>query len=388
MTATASDLLDSARSLAPLVRAHADETERDRCLAKPVVEALRAAGLYSLYTPRALGGHELPIAAALRVVEELARADGATGWNLMLSGDAGVLSGYAASDAVRAVFAATPKPITAGALNPLGRLRRVEGGYLLNGRWPFGSGCQQADWFAGNGILFDDEEMVRRPDGVPETRLAWLPAADVEILDTWRTAGLRGTGSHDWTVRDLFVPEDQAIRLDPEQPFEPGPLFAFPLFCTLAVSKAAVALGIARHAIEALIDLAQAKTPTGQTSLLRERAAVQADVARAEALVRSARALLYQTIDAVWDDVAAGRRATPEQRALLRLAAVNGVQQAAQAVDLVYNAGGATSIYATSPLERCFRDVHTLTAHVIVQTPVYEVTGRVLLGLPPGTPAF
>ncbi len=388
MAATTTELLDAARALAPLIRAHADETERDRCLAQPVVEALRAAGLYSLYTPRSLGGPEVPIATALRVVEELARADGATGWNVMLTCDAGVLSGFVAEDAARAIFAASPTPIVAGALNPLGRLRRVEGGYLVNGRWPFGSGCQQADWFAGNGVLLDDEGMVRRPDGVPETRLAWMSAADVKILDTWRTAGLRGTGSHDWTVRDLFVPEGRALRLDPERPFEPGALYAFPLFCTLAVSKAAVALGIARHAIDALVELAQAKTPTGQTSLLRERATVQADVARAEALVRSARAFLYQTVDEVWADVAAGRRATPEQRALLRLAAVDGVQQAAQAVDLMYNAGGATSIYETSPLERCFRDVHTLTAHIIVQTPVYELAGRVLLGLPPGTPAF
>ncbi len=147
-------------------------------------------------------------------------------------------------------------------------------------------------------------------------------------------------------------------------------------------------MGIARHAIEALLELAQAKTPTGQTSLLRERAAVQADVARAEALVRAARAFLFQTIDEVWADVAAGRGATLEQRALLRLAAVDGAHKAAQAVDLMYNAGGATSIYETSPLERCFRDVHVVTAHIIVQPPVYELAGRVLLGLPPGTPSF
>jgi alkylation response protein AidB-like acyl-CoA dehydrogenase len=388
MTAATSDLLDAARALAPLIRAHADETEDARCLARPVVEALRAAGLYGMYLPRSLGGPELDIATAARVVEAIAYADGAAGWNVMLAGDAGVLSGFAATNEARAVFAGTPTPILAGALNPLGRLRQVDGGFVVDGRWPFGSGCQQADWFGGACLLFDGDGLVRRPDGAPEVRQALIAAADVEIIDTWRTAGLRGTGSHDWAVHELFVPTGRVMNLNPERPFEPGPLYAFPLFSTLAVSKTAVALGIARHAIEALVELAQAKTPTGQTSVLRERAAVQADVARAEALVRSARAFLYQTIDELWADVAAGRTAAVEQRALLRLAAVDGVQKAAQAVDLMYNAGGATSIYATSPLERCFRDVHTLTAHVIVQMPVYEVAGRALLGLPPGIAAF
>ncbi|HLZ68664.1 MAG TPA: acyl-CoA dehydrogenase family protein [Dehalococcoidia bacterium] len=385
MTATAApDLLAAARALAPLIRAHADETERERCLARPVVEALRAAGLYSMYAPRSLGGPEVAIATAARVVEEAARADGATGWNVMLTGDAGVLSGFAATAEARAAFAGKPTPILAGSINALGSLSRVHGGYRVSGRWPFGSGCQQADWFVGGGVLCDETG----PDGEPQRRQALIPAVEVQIVDTWRTAGLRGTGSHDWTVQDLFVPEGRVMNLNPEAPYEPGPLYAFPFFATLAVAKAAVALGIARHAIDTLVELAQAKTPAGQTNLLRERAAVQADVARAEALLRSSRTMLYQTIDEVWADVAAGRKATLEQRALLRLAAADGAHKAAQAVDLMYNAGGASSIYESSPLERCFRDVHVVTAHMMVQQPVYEVAGRALLGLPPGTRIF
>jgi alkylation response protein AidB-like acyl-CoA dehydrogenase len=382
------DLLATVQAVAPLITAHADATEHDRCLAAPVVQALRDAGLYGLYIPHSLGGREANVETAASVVEAVARVDGATGWNVMLTADACVLSGFVCTAAARAVFAGPPLPVVAGALNPLGRCRSADGGYRVSGRWPFGSGCQQADWFIGGSTLVDEDGPIRRPNGLPETRLLLIPAADVEIIDTWHVAGLRGTGSHDWTVHDLFVPEDRAVVLDPEAPYEPGPLYAFPLFGTLAISKAAVALGIARHAIDALTALAQAKTPTGQASLLRESAAVQADVARAEALVRAARAFLHATIRAVWDRVVAGEKPTLEQRALLRLAAVDGAARAAQAVDLMYNAGGATSIYASSSLERCFRDVHVVTAHIMVQAQGYETAGKVLVGLPPGTPVL
>src|SRR5438067_5429846 len=164
---TGTDLLAAARALAPLIRAHADQTERDRSLAAPVVEALRAAGLYGLYFPRSLGGLELDIVSALHVVEEVARADGATGWNVMLAGDGSLLSGFAAGAEARAIFAGPPLPILAGALNPLGRITRVEGGYRVTGRWPYGSGCQQADWFFGGCLLVEGDAAVRRPDGTP-----------------------------------------------------------------------------------------------------------------------------------------------------------------------------------------------------------------------------
>ncbi len=223
MTATTTpDLLDAARGLAPLIRAHADETERERCLAQPVVEALCAAGLYGMYVPRSLGGPEVDIATAARVVEEIARVDGATGWNVMLTGDAGVLSGFFATDEARSVYAGKPMPILAGALNPSGTLTRVDGGYRISGRWTFGSGCQQADWFGGAGLLCDENGPMRRADGVPEIRQALMPAADVQIIDTWRTAGLRGTGSHDWTVHDAFVPEGRVMTSIPRRRLSRG----------------------------------------------------------------------------------------------------------------------------------------------------------------------
>ena len=177
-----------------------------------------------------------------------------------------------------------------------------------------------------------------------------LPASDVTVIDTWHVAGLRGTGSHDFAVQNLFVAEDYVRPLNFDVPVESGPLYAFPFIGNFAVAKAAVALGIARHAIETLKELALAKTPTGQTSLLRERSVVQSDLARAVVLMRSARAFLHETVYEVWRSVAAGDPPTTDQRAWLRLAAVDGVHRAVQAVDSMYNAGGATAIHGRARL--------------------------------------
>ncbi|MBV8453911.1 MAG: hypothetical protein JOZ29_16800, partial [Deltaproteobacteria bacterium] len=266
---------------------------------------------------------------------------------------------------------------------------RTTGGYRLSGRWRFGSGCQQADVFIATAMLCDDGAPVTGANGTLEMlQVAALPAADVTILDTWHVSGMRGTGSHDYAVDNLFVPEGLVEPLRITAPYESGPLYAVGIFPTFGIVKAAVALGIARHAIEAFKDLAMAKTPAGRTSLLRERPAVQADLARAEACVRSARALLHETAGEIWQSAVAGVPPSTEQRVWLRLAGVDGVQRAIAAVDLMYNAAAASAIFESSPLERCFRDVHVIPAHIVVQPNVYEAAGRVFLDLPPGTAIF
>ena len=387
-TVSTSDPVAAARQLLPLIRDHADESERGCKLAAPVVAALRAGGLFAMGLPASLGGLETPLGTVLRAIEEISYADGATGWNVMIAFDGGVLGGYFHAPQSRKLLASIARPIIAGSVSPSGRMQRTEEGYRLMGRWRFGSGCQQADVFILGAVLCDGEQPVIGKNGMPEMLQVAVPAADVDILDTWRVAGLRGTGSHDFTINDLLVPEGFVQPMKFDLPADRGPLYAFPMVASFAAVKGAVALGIARHAIDALKDLAQTKTPAGQMSLLRERPAIQIDVARAEAIVRSARAFLYQTVDEVWQGLATGNRVAQEQRALVRLAAVDAVQRAAQAVDLMYNAGGATAIYESSALERCFRDAHVVTAHLVVQPAVYELAGRVLLNLPPGNLVF
>jgi len=383
-----SDPIARARQLISLVRTYADESERARRLAALVVDALRAQGLFAMGLPRSLGGLETSVGTAMRAIEETSYADGATGWNVMIAFDTGLWAGHLSAPQTRAMIASIDRPIIAGSVNPPGRIHRSGEHYRLTGRWRFGSGCQQADMFLLPAILHERDKPVIGPAGVPAMVVAAVKSADVNILDTWRVAGLRGTGSHDFTVDDLAVADGFIEPINFTEPMERGTLYAFPMFMSFAAAKAAVAIGIARRAIESLMELAQAKTSMAQTGLLRDRPAIQADVARAAAIVRSTRAFLHETIAEVWDALESGKKVTEEQRAYGRIAAVDGVTRAAHAVDLMYNAAGASAIYETSPLERCFRDAHVVTAHVVVQPAMYEVSGRVLLGLPAASPVW
>ncbi len=388
VTSGPSDPVALAVELTQLITDHADETEGSRRLAAAVVEALRSARLFTMGLPASLGGSETPLPTALRAIEQIAYADGSTGWNVMIAFDTGIWAGFLRAQQPRELISSIRKPILAGSLFPPGRLSRAAGGYRLSGQWRFGSGCQQANVFIAGAILCNDSSPVMMVNGLPEMHQIVIPAADVTIVDTWHVTGLRGTGSHDFAVENLLVPEGMVQPFELATPLEPGPLYALGMIPTFAAVKTAVALGIARHAIHAFKDLALAKTPIGQTSLLRERAAVQADLARAEACVHSARAFLHQVVGELWAGAVEGKPPTMEQRAWLRLAAVDGVQRAIQAVDLMYNAAAASAIFNASQLERCFRDIHVVPAHITVQTNTYEVAGRVFLNLPPGTPAF
>jgi alkylation response protein AidB-like acyl-CoA dehydrogenase len=384
--ATTASLLETARALAPTIRACRDQIESERRLPLPLVQAMTEAGLFRMLTPTQFGGGEVELPTAMRVFEELARADGAAGWCAMI-GNTGIVGGYVPEEAAEEIYGGDPNVITGGALAPVGRAVVADGGYRVSGRWSFGSGCQHSTWLVGNCLLFDGDRPRLGPDGAPQARVMFFPAGDFEIIDTWSVGGLRGTGSHDFAVSDVFVPARRSLSLfDP--PRHPGPLYAFPLIGLLAVIVAAVPLGIARAAIDALVELAGAKVPTGSRALLRERSMTQVQVAQAEALWRAGRALLYSTVEEVWDTVTSGREVSLELRASLRLAATHATVSATQAVDLMYNAGGASSIYTGNRLERAFRDIHTATQHVLVQPMTWEMTGRVLLGLDPGTQVF
>jgi alkylation response protein AidB-like acyl-CoA dehydrogenase len=219
------------------------------------------------------------------------------------------------------------------------------------------------------------------PNGMPDVRLLFAPAADVQIHDTWHVSGLRATGSHDIEFAGLLVPPERSASVFSDRPVEPGRLYAVPLFGLLALAIAGVAVGIARGALDDLAELAGAKTPTGSRRLLAERAGVQAEVARAEAGLRAARAQLFDAIDTAWDAVEPGGEVPVEQRASLRLAATHAATSGAEVAGAAYRLGGATSIYDRSPLGRRFRDANAVTQHMLVGPATWELTGRVLLGL-------
>jgi alkylation response protein AidB-like acyl-CoA dehydrogenase len=317
----------------------------------------------------------------IRVIETLAQADGAAGWSAMIGATSGVASAYLPEAAAREIYGAGPDVISGGAFAPHGTATVVDGGYRVSGRWPFASGCEHCTWLMGGSVVMDAGRPRLLPGGMPDSRLMLFPAAAARIVDTWTVAGLRGTGSHDIAVEDLFVPAAHSASIITDRPRERGPLYAFPVFGLLALGIAAVGLGIARGAIDELVRLARGKTPTGSRRLLAERATVQAQVAEAEAVLGAARALVLGTVAAAWERATGEGTIDLTERARLRLAATHATLAAVRATDLMYTAGGGTAVYATSPLQRQFRDVHVVTQHIMVAPATLELAGRILLGL-------
>jgi alkylation response protein AidB-like acyl-CoA dehydrogenase len=297
----------------------------------------------------------------------------------MIGATTGVIAGFLPEREAREVFA-TPETVVGGVLHPRGTAQVVEGGYRVSGRWPFASGCRHCAWLLGGALVKEDDRPRLRADGSPEARMMIFPAREVEIIDTWSVSGLRGTGSHDIAVADVFVPRQSTVWFSTDRPRAPGPLYALPMLGLLASGIAAVALGIAGGAIADLTTLASAKTPTGSRRPLAARPAVQAEVARSTAAIGAARAYLLATLGEAWKQAERGEAFTAADRARIRLAATHATRESTRVVDRMYEAGGGSAIYDTSPLQRRFRDVHVATQHVMVAEATWELGGRVLLG--------
>jgi alkylation response protein AidB-like acyl-CoA dehydrogenase len=369
-----------ARSLAPALRAAAADTERGRRLAPDAVAALRDAGLFRLCVPRDLGGLEASPREAIEVLEEVATADGAAGWCLMVAITSSLVAGYLDEPTARAIFG-EPGAIVSGVFAPRGVAHIVDDGYRVTGRWPFASGCQHATWLLGGAVLLDQGKPRISASGVPETRMMIVPASAVEIHDTWNVLGLSGTGSHDIEVEDVFVPRERTVSFFTDPRTRAGALYEFPAFGLLALGVAAVALGIAQSAATDFRRLACEKTPFGGKRPLAARPAVQTQIAEIEALIRSSRAFLHDAVDRAFQATVSGGGVPIERRVDMRLAACHATTSAARAVDIAYAAAGGSSIYASSPLQRCFRDVHVATQHVMVGPVIQELCGKVLAGL-------
>ncbi len=374
----------AANEASRLARECANETERERRLAKPVLDALVDAGLMRMLVPRDLGGHETDVATMVAAIEAVARGDGAAGWCLMIAATTGVTAAQLPIEGAREIYT-DPGVVTGGMLMPKGKAVRVEGGYRVSARWSYGSGSQHCQWMLGGSIVYNADGPEMLEGGVPHMRMFFFPARDITIHDTWYVSGLRGTGSHDYEVTDAFVPESRTAPIGGGRHWATGTLYRFPIYGLLALGIAGVALGIARDAIDALTELARAKTPTGSRRPLAERSAAQSGAAEAEALYRSSRAFLFETVSDVWNRVDAGAKMTVGDRAMLRMAATNAALSCARAVDICYNLGGGTSVYEESRLQRHFRDIHTLTQHVMVAPATLEVVGRVMLDVPTDT---
>ncbi len=371
-------VLNAATRLLPAVRGYQEEIERELRIPTPLVQQLKAAGLYRMVIPTALGGLQADAMTFLRAAEIMAEADGSVGWNIGNNAVGQLIALSLPRAGIDEVFQNGPDSIVAGTAVPGGgTATRVEGGYVVSGRWPFGSGCRESQWMLAN---FDFNRALYR---------AFLRPSECTVLDNWDMTGMRGTGSHDWTVDEVFVPEHRTVQvngrlLTNQWQKWPGTLYQLPVHALVGPHHSVAATGIARAGIDALTDLAGAKVPRGRTNMLRKQTQVQEAVARAEAVLGAAQTFRAAAIEDLWATVARGEESTLAQRARCRLAATFAVDSARQAMDLMYRAGGTTSSQRSHQLARCWRDLHVVAQAASIAPDWYALTGRAFLGLEPG----
>ena len=380
-------LIGSAISLLPEIRGMADEIDDTRQLPDRLVAKLADAGFFRMLLDRELGGLEADPLTAAQVVETLSTVSPSVGWVVMIVASTNFWTARVLPDeAVREIFTPGVPVNVVGNLVPHGQALRVDGGWRVSGQWPMGSGCHHADWMASGGWLHDGQGPIMDGD-VPAWRVFYTPISDCRILDTWHSTGLRGTGSHDYTMDDVFVPD----RLVSQHPLRAPNLRQsrhYTYSAMVVAVMAAVALGGARGAVDSLIEVLGEKQELPSSRPASTNFDKQGDLGAAEALVGSARAYLYDTLSQVWARITAGEPLTSELRARFRLAVTNAGTSSVDAVDRVYRAGGTDSIYTSSPVERLFRDVHTVAAHVAMRPATLADGGALLLGERPNMPGF
>ncbi|HET6690007.1 MAG TPA: acyl-CoA dehydrogenase family protein [Miltoncostaeaceae bacterium] len=373
-TIQADGLLGAVEEIGPLLRRHAAEAEQRRRLSAATVDALRDAGLFRMFLPASLGGREMDPPAVARVVEAVARHDAAAGWALQ-AGNVGDWFAARLPDAgVEEVLGDDPDVVQSAAFHPPLAGEPADGGYRLSGRRPLASTIHDARWLFVTAVVGDGAVG------------AVVGADEVRVIDTWRSLGMRGTDSNDVELDGVFVPERRTFPLAPA--FTPGshhrgPLYRMPAVTILATVLVPVALAVAQGALDALRDLAPSKMSLGTTRALRDRSVAHVRLARAEGLVRAARASFSAALAESWERVAGGGRPTLDDRAGDLLAAVHAVTSCVEAVDLVYGVAGSAAVYERSAIERCFRDINTIRHHGFVCEGRLEAVGQVLLGLPP-----
>ena len=378
-------LVAAARDLAPSIRAASEDIEKNRKVPDEIVAGLSDAGFFRVAVPKEFGGDETDLLVVFDALEEIARADASTAWiTLIIFANPWLFGNSMQKSFWEATFAKNPDLVTAGHIGPNGKAREVDGGYQVSGHWKYGSASEHSEYLLSGCMVYEGDK-PRIIDGSPE--MLWIVhrTADCEILtDTWDTLGLRGSGSHDYVIDDLFVPADWTLRMGETVYKLANPIYSFP---GIAFSQmAAIACGMARDAIDIIRETAKVKR--SGPMLMAENPSVQIQVAKAEALCGSARAYVKHVLADVLDTLSRNEPLTTEQRATFRLAATNAVDSATQAVNIVAKLAGGGSVYKTNRLERVLRDIHTATTHLQFNDLTYFKAGRLLLDRDPEDPLF
>jgi indole-3-acetate monooxygenase len=373
MTTTATSPLAALELLVPRIEQTRAASAAQRRLPDELARAMAEAGLFALLVPRALGGLELDPLTAADVVEATSRVDGSAGWAVMIGAQSAWFAAFLPRPVAEQVVGRSGATL-AGVLRPGGRAVEIDGGYRVSGRWSLASGCTYADHLYGTCV-------VEQPGGPRALRLVYVPAAQATVLDTWRSVGLRATGSHDFTLQDVTVAGDWTLPM-PALGTAPhdGPLYRDGYQNLAFVLQAAQALGVARGALVAFTELAAGTTRWVSGAPLRDRPMVQITMARAEAKVASARAWLRETVADVWATILAGDPPGPRQRIRVRLAITHAISAAVGVADVLQQVAGAVAVPEDHPLQRRFQDLRTAAAHIQAAPTIFELTGGLLLG--------
>jgi alkylation response protein AidB-like acyl-CoA dehydrogenase len=373
-------ILANARRLDPLLREHAVEVEAARRLTTPVVDALRDSGVFRMAMPRAWGGPEVDLLTQVEILEVLSRADASAGWCAMIGSDSGFYGAFLDDADARELYPHLDA-VTAGWVIPAGTLEVTDGGYRMSGRWSFGSGCTHADVICGGALVTEGGVPRTGPDGQPEWRVALLAAAEAQVHDTWHTTGLCGSGSHDYSIEGAFVRTGQTFAF---QPRRDGTLYRWPgLFIANLV---AVPLGAAADAIEVAMDTLAGKVSMPEMILARDEPRVRAGVARAQAMVGSARSYVYDTLGDFWTTLESGDEPGFADRAALAGCFVHTITTCRDAVTVLVEAVGTAGIQRGSRLERQHRDLITIGQHLMGQPKMREWAGGLWFGQTPPSP--
>lgn len=381
-TKSASDqVFHGAKAMRADLAARAAEMEDARRLPEDIARQLAEIGVFRLVTPQSIGGIEASPRQIFEIVEELSKGTASVGWCAMIASTTALNAAYMPLDDAKEIYGPA-ETITGGVFAPMGKALVEGDGYRVSGQWQWGSGSANCHWLCGGAVIIENGEMRRLSNGAPDSRMMIFPASEAELVDTWHVAGLKGTGSGDIAVKDIFVPRHRSVSLMTDKPREAGPLYMFPAFGLLALGVASVAIGNAAGALDSFRALAVKKANQGSSKTLSERAVIQSDYSKAMAAWKSARAYLLDEIDTVWEHMTSGGELTLDARIDLRLACTNATRTSADVCRNLYEYGGGAALFLDNDLQRRFRDAQAITQHIVTAPASYELFGRSLFGHP------
>jgi alkylation response protein AidB-like acyl-CoA dehydrogenase len=382
------EVIARAETVRPAVAAASNEIEEKRRLPPHLLDKLHEQRLFRLLMPKTSNGIETDPITFFHVIETISRADASTAWCLSQAGGCAMTAAYLDLPVAQEIFGG-PRSVLAWGPGP--RVKAVEctvngvHGYRVTGTWAFASGGRHATWLGAHCPVFTEDGSPKTDaNGKQVERTLLVPASAVQWTDIWDVVGLRGTASDQFALTDHFVAHDHGFTRDFQNPGrerrEPGPLYRMSAMTCYETGFAGVALGIARGALDEFVETAKTKIPRGATSPIRDSAVVQMGLAQADIRVRSARAWLLQSLAEIWKRIQAGSDLTIEDRIVIRGASTNAIHSAREAVDYTYNAAGATAIFHSHPLERRFRDIHTVTQQLQGRSSHFETVGAWMMG--------